>query len=74
MSAKALLDANPRPTADEVRAALAGNLCRCANYNRYVEAVVAAGAGRDAHRDRGTGGAAMSQQNRRPPAGPASRR
>ena len=29
-----------------MRAALAGNLCRCANYNRYVEAVVAAGAGR----------------------------
>ena len=31
--------------ADEVRAALAGNICRCANYNRYVEAVVAVGAG-----------------------------
>jgi xanthine dehydrogenase YagT iron-sulfur-binding subunit len=44
MSAKALLSANPRPTADEARAAMAGNLCRCANYNRYIEAVVAAGA------------------------------
>ncbi len=44
MSAKALLTANPRPTADEVRAALAGNLCRCANYNRYVEAVLAVAA------------------------------
>jgi aerobic-type carbon monoxide dehydrogenase small subunit (CoxS/CutS family) len=48
MSAKALLDRNPHPTAQEVRAALAGNLCRCANYNRYVEAVVAVGAGRTA--------------------------
>jgi xanthine dehydrogenase YagT iron-sulfur-binding subunit len=44
MSAKALLSVNPRPTADEARAAMSGNLCRCANYNRYIEAVVAAGA------------------------------
>jgi aerobic-type carbon monoxide dehydrogenase small subunit (CoxS/CutS family) len=48
MSAKALLDRNPHPTPQEVRAALAGNLCRCANYSRYVEAVVAVGAGRTA--------------------------
>ena len=46
MSAKALLDANPHPTADEVRAAMTGNLCRCSNYNRYVEAVLAAAAAR----------------------------
>ena len=44
MAATALLRANPRPTADEARAAMTGNLCRCANYNRYIEAVVAAGA------------------------------
>jgi len=44
MSAKALLSVNPRPTADEARAAMSGNLCRCGNYNRYIEAVVAAGA------------------------------
>jgi xanthine dehydrogenase YagT iron-sulfur-binding subunit len=44
MSATALLKNNPRPTADQARAAMAGNLCRCANYNRYIEAVVAAGA------------------------------
>src|ERR1700680_1665896 len=43
MSAKALLAANPHPTAENVRAALTGNLCRCANYNRIIEAVVAAG-------------------------------
>jgi xanthine dehydrogenase YagT iron-sulfur-binding subunit len=44
MSAKALLASNPHPTADEARAAMSGNLCRCANYNRYIEAVVAAAA------------------------------
>ena len=43
MSAKALLAANPHPTPDQARAAMAGNLCRCANYNRYIEAIVAAG-------------------------------
>ena len=43
MTATALLKANPHPTADQVSTAMAGNLCRCANYNRYVEAVVAAG-------------------------------
>jgi xanthine dehydrogenase YagT iron-sulfur-binding subunit len=42
MSAKALLNANPHPTADQVRAAMTGNICRCSNYNRYVEAVLAA--------------------------------
>jgi aerobic-type carbon monoxide dehydrogenase small subunit (CoxS/CutS family) len=42
MSAKALLDRNPHPSADEVRAAMTGNICRCSNYNRYVEAVLAA--------------------------------
>lgn len=43
MSAKALLDANPHPSAAEARAALTGNLCRCSNYNHYITAVVAAG-------------------------------
>jgi len=42
MVARSLLDANPHPTADEVRSAMAGNLCRCSNYNRYVEAILAA--------------------------------
>jgi xanthine dehydrogenase YagT iron-sulfur-binding subunit len=44
MSAKALLVRAPHPTPEEVRSALTGNLCRCANYNHYVDAVVAAGA------------------------------
>jgi xanthine dehydrogenase molybdenum-binding subunit len=43
MSAKALVNANAHPTADEARAAMTGNICRCANYNHYVAAVVAAG-------------------------------
>jgi aerobic-type carbon monoxide dehydrogenase small subunit (CoxS/CutS family) len=43
MSAKALLTRTSQPTRDEVRSALTGNLCRCANYNHYVDAVVAAG-------------------------------
>jgi len=44
MSATALLRANPAPTPAEVRAGLAGNICRCSNYNRIVEAVVATSA------------------------------
>jgi xanthine dehydrogenase YagT iron-sulfur-binding subunit len=42
MSAKALLARGGRPTADDVRAAMSGNLCRCSNYNALVEAVLAA--------------------------------
>jgi xanthine dehydrogenase YagT iron-sulfur-binding subunit len=45
MSAKGLLTRNPRPTADEVRAGMTGNLCRCSGYNHYVEAVLAAAKG-----------------------------
>src|SRR5579862_1366619 len=46
MSAKGLLARNPHPTAQEVRAGMTGNICRCSNYNHYVEAVVAASSGR----------------------------
>ena len=42
MSAKALLTANPRPTERDVRAAMTGNICRCSNYEHYVDAVLAA--------------------------------
>jgi carbon-monoxide dehydrogenase small subunit len=54
MAASALLDENPHPRPDEVREGLAGNLCRCAGYQRIVDAVlVAAGppAGDDASAD-----------------------
>ena len=40
MMAKALLDANPRPTEDEVRFAIAGNICRCTGYTKIVEAIL----------------------------------
>lgn len=39
MSAKALLDHNPKPTEGEIRYALAGNLCRCTGYDKIVRAV-----------------------------------
>jgi carbon-monoxide dehydrogenase small subunit len=40
LSAKALLDENPRPTEAEVRRAIAGNLCRCTGYTKIVEAIL----------------------------------
>lgn len=43
LSAKALLDENPNPMEDEIRHALAGNMCRCTGYTQIVEAVKAAG-------------------------------
>ena len=39
MSAKALLDRNPRPSEAQIKAALDGHLCRCASHNRIVRAV-----------------------------------
>ena len=47
MSAKALLLANPVPSEQDIRIALAGNLCRCTGYSAIVAAVKAA-SGQDA--------------------------
>lgn len=44
ISAKSLLDRNPKPTELEVRYALAGNLCRCTGYDKIVKAVLDAAA------------------------------
>jgi carbon-monoxide dehydrogenase small subunit len=42
LAARALLDAEPRPSRETIREALAGNLCRCTGYQQIVEAVEAA--------------------------------
>jgi carbon-monoxide dehydrogenase small subunit len=42
VAAKALLDENPRPTEQEVKEYLPGNLCRCTGYTKIIEAVLAA--------------------------------
>jgi carbon-monoxide dehydrogenase small subunit len=39
MAAEALLEENPRPKRDEIKDALAGNLCRCTGYLKIYEAV-----------------------------------
>jgi aerobic-type carbon monoxide dehydrogenase small subunit (CoxS/CutS family) len=39
MSCKALLDRNPRPSRDEIRHAVSGNLCRCGTYPHVIDAV-----------------------------------
>ncbi|MHC1782862.1 MAG: (2Fe-2S)-binding protein [Anaerolineaceae bacterium] len=44
ISAQALLDRNPKPTENDVREALVGNLCRCTGYIRIFEAVKKAAA------------------------------
>ena len=40
LSAKALLDRNPKPTEEDIRKALEGNLCRCTGYVKPMEAIL----------------------------------
>ena len=54
VTAKALLDANPNPTRDEIREALSGCLCRCTGYQQIFEAV-------EAVVERGRGPASVSE-------------
>lgn len=48
MTAKAFLEENPKPTEQEIREALTGNLCRCTGYVQIVEAIEAVAGGRHA--------------------------
>ena len=45
MAARALLDANPSPTREDVVDAISGNICRCTGYEPIIEAVLAAAGG-----------------------------
>jgi len=42
LSAKALLDKNPTPTEEEIKVAIAGNLCRCTGYKKIIKAISSA--------------------------------
>jgi carbon-monoxide dehydrogenase small subunit len=46
LTAKALLEDNPHPTDEEIREAIAGNLCRCTGYHFIVDAIRAAASAR----------------------------
>jgi len=47
MSAKALLDENPHPDREEIRTAIAGNLCRCTGYEQIIDAIEDAAGGEE---------------------------
>ena len=47
MSAKALLDENPHPGREEIRTAIAGNLCRCTGYEQIIDAIEDAAGGEE---------------------------
>jgi carbon-monoxide dehydrogenase small subunit len=42
MSAKALLDENPKPSEDEIKKGISGNFCRCTGYTKIIESIKAA--------------------------------
>ena len=42
LASKALLDENPKPTREEAKEALSGNLCRCTGYVKILDSVMAA--------------------------------
>src|SRR5881396_2679309 len=46
MAAKALLDANPHPTTDEIQAWMMGNLCRCTGYYQIIASIQAVAEGK----------------------------
>jgi aerobic carbon-monoxide dehydrogenase small subunit len=46
MAAKSLLDSNPHPSVEEIKAWMMGNLCRCTGYYKIVESIQAAAEGK----------------------------
>lgn len=42
VAAKALLDENPCPSTEDIRFAIAGNICRCTGYTKILDAIAAA--------------------------------
>jgi aerobic-type carbon monoxide dehydrogenase small subunit (CoxS/CutS family) len=40
VTAKALLDRNPKPTVEEIKEAISGNLCRCGTYPQHIKAIM----------------------------------
>ncbi|MBX3642746.1 MAG: (2Fe-2S)-binding protein [Rubrivivax sp.] len=48
VAAKALLDRNPAPTTDEIRFAIAGNICRCTGYSKVIDAIALAATAQEA--------------------------
>lgn len=49
LSAKAFLDKNPKPTEEQIKFAIAGNLCRCTGYVKIIESIQAAAKAMQAH-------------------------
>ncbi len=50
LTARALLDRNPDPSEEQVKAALSGNICRCTGYNQIIESVLEAAAEERGHK------------------------
>ena len=44
LTAKALLESNPNPSRDQIREAIAGNICRCTGYNQIIDSIEVAAA------------------------------
>jgi carbon-monoxide dehydrogenase small subunit len=65
VAAKALLDRNASPSEEEIRYALAGNLCRCTGYDKIVRAVQAAASELATDATRKSGKASGSKSGRK---------
>jgi len=62
MSAKALLDKNPKPSEHEIRRAISGNSCRCTGYAKPIKAIMAV-AGSGSGSGLGSGSGSKSEQS-----------